>query len=636
MKRYSPNIHDFITVQRKSFQYFLEKGIIKEFLKINPITNQNKNVEIMFYPTYYKMLSPECSIRECLLKMKSYTAKLYMPMKLTNQKTGKFYIKWLYVMTLPLMTKRGHFILNGGARVIVNQVLRSPGIYFHEKIHDIYTQKDQEKPDSSFSRYYADFICLKGTWLRLEIDKDKLFWAQMKKRGKLPLFWFLLATGLNEKTILTCIPESYKLVQNLAKYHPGNVHWLKTLKKLINQRQLKNSTSNEIWKILYSFMLSTINNEVGSSSGHPGEQWLYNKFFNPQTYDLGRSGRLSINKKLGLSLNRDQTTLTPQDLLFATNSLIKVEKGLKSTDDIDHLKNRRVRTSGELLQTQLSIGLFRLAQSISEKLNTLEIEQINMSFMNNLQNIMNVKAVNGAFKEFFGSCQLSQFMDQMNPLAEITHKRRLTSLGPGGITRDTSTLAIRGIHPTHYGRICPIETPEGKNTGLVNSITTYGRVNPQGLLQTPFFKVYKGQVQKSAGLSFLSASTEEKFRIAPADLKVSSLGFLPKSILPVRIDNKFTKIKRSKIDFLSLSPFQMISIATSLIPFLEHDDANRALMGSNMQRQAVSLIRPQRPIVGTGLEARVISDSGHVAQANRSGVLAYSTSEKIVIYTLQN
>lgn len=466
----------------------------------------------------------------------------------------------------------------------------------------------------------------------------------MKKGAKIPLFWFLLAMGLNDKTILTSIHHSNKLVHNLTRYNSGYVQSLKTLKQLLKKKKFKNSTTDEIWKIIFSFMSSTVNTEFKAASNSltvvngtsiRGEQWLYNKFFNPQTYDLGTSGRLSINKKLGLSLTKTQTTLTSQDLLFATNSLIKVEKGLQSTDDIDHLKNRRVRTAGELLQIQLAVGLFRLEKSISEKLNKLNIQEINRSFMTNIKNIINVKALNGAFKEFFGSCQLSQFMDQTNPLAEITHKRRLTSLGPGGITRDTATLAIRGIHPTHYGRICPIETPEGKNTGLVNSITTYAHVNRQGLLETPFYKVYKGQVQKSAGLCFLSAATEEKSIVAAADIKISSLGFLPKSVLPVRLNNKFTKMERSQIDFLSQSPFQMISIATSLIPFLEHDDANRALMGSNMQRQAVSLIRPQRPIVGTGLEARVISDSGHVVQAKSSGIIAYATSEKIVIYKLQ-
>nr|YP_009184817.1 beta subunit of RNA polymerase [Jenufa perforata]ALO62891.1 beta subunit of RNA polymerase [Jenufa perforata] len=812
-------ISDFVEIQRKSFRNFLEKGIVEEFSKRNPITNIKKNLEFFFYPEYYKLSRPEYNIRKAILKMKSYTSKLSMPIQLTDKKARKIKIKWVFLMNLPLMTKRGHFLLNGNARVIVNQIIRSPGIYFQEKVHEIYRDKWSEKPNESFNRYYADFICLKGTWLRLEIDKEKFFWAQTKKGPKIPLFWFLLAMGINEKTILKSITDSKRLLTNLEKYNVQDIlkkkndkqHLLfKKRKKesllLKNKNKKKNSNiqttrlkkkakvtkrkftsffrffskekrslsktlgsffslekkererknkkiekrehnkkkttriffifdkekkifrkeRKKIWIINSSFFfkekkhslwdfylykkkreqnllkkkktLSSKSNSLkilpvnklqnssnlsfleffdlkeekkekylntyeiwqkissltrqtnliqpkfkdflgikGNTSSknlmlkktiaENGRKWIFNKFFNPRTYDLGTQGRLSINKKLGLFLTTDKTTLTPQDVLFATNSLIKVEKKLKSTDDIDHLKNRRVRTSGELLQIQLGIGLLRLEKSIREKMN----KSTNISFE---KNIVNTKTLNGAFKEFFGSSQLSQFMDQINPLAEMTHKRRLTSLGPGGVTRDTATLAIRGIHPTHYGRICPIETPEGKNTGLVNSITTYANVNQEGLLLSPFFKVFKGQVQRKAGLFFLSAEQEEKVTVAASDVNVSCLGFLPKSPLPIRIGDEFTKIPRNNVEFLSQSPFQMISIATSLIPFLEHDDANRALMGSNMQRQAVPLIRPQRPIVGTGLEARVVCDSGHVLQAEKSGIIVNVTSEHILLYNI--
>ena len=739
MTNYPYYVNDFIEIQRKSFHNFLKKGILEEFSKRNPITNTKKNLEFLFYPEYYKLSFPEYNIREAILKMKSYTSKLYMPVQLTDRKAKKIKIKWVFLVNLPLMTKRGHFLLNGGARVIVNQILRSPGIYFQEKIHEIYRNKWSEKPNESFYRYYADFICLKGTWLRLEIDKEKLFWAQMKKGPKIPLFWFLLAMGINEKTILTSITDSKRLLKNLEKYNSKNISkeknfFLPSLENLFSKRTLsfleektretfskrkergeaqatnppfkpfketslskfflkekritekpllkkfsfKNNikknlpffnkqdkksyvkkvqksaffsldkkTKEEkilnkqiIWKKIFSLARQTNLTQPNfkeflflrkTSSKNTitenGRKWLFNKFFNPRTYDLSKQGRLSLNKKLGLFLNIEQITLTPQDVLFATNCLIKVEKKLKPIDDIDHLKNRRVRTSGELLQIQLGIGLLRLEKSIREKMN----KSIKTPL---IKNLINTKTLNGAFKEFFGSSQLSQFMDQINPLAEITHKRRLTSLGPGGVTRDTATLAIRGIHPTHYGRICPIETPEGKNTGLVNSITTYAHVNSQGLVVTPFYKVVRGQVQKKAGLFFLSAEQEEKVTVAAADVNLSSLGFLPKSPLPTRIGDEFTKISRNSVEFLSQSSFQMISIATSLIPFLEHDDANRTLMGSNMQRQAVPLIRPQLPIVGTGLEARVVSDSGHILQANKSGVIVNVTSEKILIYNI--
>ena len=491
-----------------------------------------------------------------------------------------------------------------------------------------------------------------------------------------------------------------------------------------------------------------------------------------------------------MSISLNQTTLTPQDLLLATDYLILVSKGLREVDDIDHLKNRRVRTSGELIQLQIGIGLVRLEKNIREKMNkiqsqlfykiptrapvtpslaqvgpslffthtlkgyprgvtaypwsfptgrkgvrpslvfpspfvfthtlssplvlpvgkergipkvrtrayaypqrgevkknegrgrhkplgerkkypfpslvgtvlqsqregpgvskvsnnTVSINNGNTNYQPRTKNsieyiekltistIMNTKPFNGALKEFFGSSPLSQFMDQINPLAELTHKRRLSSMGPGGVTRDSATLEIRGIHPSHYGRICPVETPEGKNTGLVNSLTAYARVNSDGYIETPFYRVYKGQVQKKTGLFFFSAKQEEKIKLGAADLYTTDIGFLPLASIPVRIVEDFTKISRNAIQYVGVAPIQMISIATSLIPFFEHDDGNRALMGSNMQRQAVPIMKAQRPIVGTGLEARAVSDSGHVLQAKHSGVVTYVSSNKISIYCLE-
>ena len=500
---------------------------------------------------------------------------------------------------------------------------------------------------------------------------------------------------------------------------------------------------------------------------------------NPRAYDLGKQGRSAFNRKLGLKIDERQLTLTAQDLLYATDYLIKVEKGLRNLDDIDHLKNRRVRTSGELIQIQIGIALVRLEKAIRDKINktsiqfnisdlpkkkltseafpskffvslgkasestddfkgetlsqdsawgslpgkdfpeqafplkssaeskafpneTKNLQNLAKSYLNGVKpislsqdfawskqqkssptmqnlgslplnypdqkiggsgggrsnsgfltkynssyssldsktltvsNLINNKAFNSALREFFGTSPLSQFMDQINPLSEITHKRRLSSMGPGGVTRDTATLAIRGILPTHYGRICPIETPEGKNTGLVNSMTAYARVNPLGMLESPFYKVYKGIVLKTSGMFFLSAEQEEKTKLAAADLFVTPIGFLPNTNIPVKIGENFTKMDRNNVEYIGVSPIQMISIATSLIPFLEHDDANRALMGSNMQRQAVPLIRPDRPIVGTGLEPRAVSDSGHVIQSKFSGVVTYVSAEKIIVATFKN
>ncbi len=801
-------LSDFVEIQRQSFFELLENGIIAEFSKRNPITSFKKDVEIYFYPEYYKLTIPEFNPRQAILRCKSYTSKLYMPVQLTYKKSNTIRLKWAYIGNLPLMTKRGHFILNGAARVIVNQIIRSPGIYYQEKLHETFNQKWSQKPETSYKRYYADLICLRGTWLRLEIDKEKNIWAQTKKGPKIPVFWFLIAMGLSERVIFNSILEPNRLTQNLG----DNIN--SKLKKN-NYIYVKNPPT--AWKEIYS-LINTKKTSNTQMYGEQGRKWLYNKFMNPRSYDLSKQGRSAFNRKLGLNIDENQLILTPQDLLFATDYLIKVEKGLKNLDDIDHLKNRRVRTSGELIQIQIGVALVRLEKSIREKMNKASMQffvkvkkdskdkvempifssssgdlssakadmpnplkkysefkfslnsdkknqllasipegvatqeakqaalpsvkgieaalpsvkgieaalpsvkgllaphrreaaprcfategrtpkveqrhnysnfldfkrisfdhsastsseakqapqapQANPKIILNetsilksdfkqvkikkslvptnseikkltISNLINNKAFNSALREFFGTSPLSQFMDQINPLAEITHKRRLSSMGPGGVTRDTATLAIRGIHPTHYGRICPVETPEGKNTGLVNSMTTYARVNALGILESPFYKVYKGIVQKSSGMFFLSAEQEEKTKLAAADLFVTPVGFLPNATIPVRIGETFTKISRNNVEYVGISPLQMISIATSLIPFLEHDDANRALMGSNMQRQAVPLIRPERPIVGTGLESRAVSDSGHVIQSKFSGVVTYVSAEKIKVTSLK-
>lgn len=807
-------LSDFVSIQRQSFFDLLERGLIEEFKKRNPITNQKKDLSLLFYPEYYVLTRPEYTPQEAILKNKSYTSKLYVPAQLTD--VEKKTLKWVYIGNIPLMTKRGHFILNGAARVIVNQILRSPGIYYQQKIYENTNEKmKKQKPEDSYKRFYADLICMRGTWLRIEMDKEKNIWAQMKKGPKIPIYWFLLAMGLSEKVIFKSILDSYKLIGNLenaqtdarpspkvatrillsegqtAKIDPDPSTESKTafrssplrgneVNKVKKQKYAYLKNPPEAWQAIYSLLSKSKTKEKNLSV--LGRKWLYNRFMNPRTYDLGKQGRLSFNRKLGLTLSENQTTLTGLDVLYATDYLIKVEKGIYKTDDIDHLKNRRVRTSGELIQIQVGVGLVRLEKSIrdaftkvtnmslttsvtnqtsaaskfdkglnetrtkefllrgsknsqvknsnaskmlfnrstalttqqaaepkfvdkssvpvpQEILRNAKVEKFseehfqakirgatfpvqnkekhfsNISLTSKItssalftkaeagnssfhppgeierrkisyggckgspeyfsaQSFINNKAFNSAMREFFGTSPLSQFMDQINPLAELTHKRRLSSMGPGGVTRDTATLAIRGIHPTHYGRICPIETPEGKNTGLVNSMTTYARVNPNGIIESPFYKVYKGQVQKNAGMYYFSAEQEEKIQLAAADLAVSSMNFLPKSLIPVRIAEDFTKIARSKVEYIGVSPLQMISIAASLIPFLEHDDANRALMGSNMQRQAVPLIRPERPIVGTGLEARAVSDSGHALQSKYSGLVTYVSGQKMIVYSL--
>ncbi len=656
---------DFIEIQRKSFCELLDKGIIEEFSKRNPINNEEKDLELYFYPEAYKLAVPEFTPREAILNSKSYTSKLFIPVQLTDKISKVIKLKWAYIGDLPLMTKRGHFILNGSARIIINQIIRSPGLYYQKKLYETYKTNWSKKPERSYKRSYADIICLRGTWLRIEIDKRKKIWGQTKRGPKIPILWFLIGMGLNEQMIFNTTLKSILLFQNFDE----SLNSSKDISKY-------ETNPSKIWDELNQLMVSKSKYKYKNkkkkklSSSTLGRQWLFNKFMNPKNYDLGKQGRLAINKKLGLNIASNQLTLTPQDLLYAVNYLVQVEQGFKNVDDIDHLKNRRVRTSGELIQIQIGIGLGRLEELIRDKMNETKSQ---ISFLNlknkktklsennsldrnekeiqkkNLKNntkinsqkltishLINTKPLNSALREFFGSSPLSQFMDQMNPLAELTHKRRLSSMGPGGVTRDTATLAIRGIHPTHYGRICPVETPEGKNTGLVNSLTTYSRVNNQGILESPFYKVYKGQVQKNAGMFFLSAEDEDQMKLAASDLYISSLNFLPLAGIPVRFGEDFSKIPRHEVQYIGVSPLQMVSVATSLIPFLEHDDANRALMGSNMQRQAVPLLRLDRPIVGTGLEARAVSDSGHIVQTNFSGMVTYVSGEKITVTTVLN
>lgn len=707
-------ISDFVEIQRQSFLDLLKKGLITEFQKQNPIISNSKEVALYFYPEYYKLTLPEYNTRQSILKCKSYTSKLYIPVQLISKKSNQIRLKWTYIADLPLMTKRGHFILNGAPRVIINQIIRSPGIYYQEKIKEIFNEKWNEKAKMTYKRYYADLICLRGTWLRIEIDKYKYIWAQTKKGPKIPIFWLLIAFGLSERHIFNSIIEPTRLIQNLI---PNN--YLKD-----QYSYVKNPPS--AWKEIYNLInQKKISNNNNNKNGKDfGRKWLFNKFMNPRTYDLSKQGRIAFNRKFGININQNQLTLTAQDLMYATDYLLKVEKGIKNLDDIDHLKNRRVRTSGELIQIQIGIGVVRLEKVIREKLNKSVIETSAFKFLPipvqkgeeissgniksesdaiaspniniiggkpenqvflrspspspsffffkggtvnkkiveksktteiletnpkvkikfkeiikfkqlTISNLINTKPLNSALREFFGTSPLSQFMDQINPLSEITHKRRLSSMGPGGVTRDSATLAIRGIHPTHYGRICPVETPEGKNTGLVNSMTSYARVNSMGILESPFYKVYKGLVLKSIGVFYFSADQEEQTKLAAADVFVSPLGFLANTSLPVRIGEDFTKIYRDSVEYIGISSLQMISIATSLIPFVEHNDANRALMGSNMQRQAVPLIRPERPIVGTGLESRAVSDSGHIIQAKVSGVVSYVSAQKIIITSLK-
>nr|YP_010835633.1 RNA polymerase beta subunit [Ulva meridionalis]WFS80101.1 RNA polymerase beta subunit [Ulva meridionalis] len=715
--------------------------LIKEFKQLKKITNSSQTIEILFYIDKYKLVPPKWTVKQSILKKKTYNCQLFVPLQIINHNTKESIIDWLLLMNLPLMTKNGHFIINGSPKIIMNQIVRSPGIYFQKLI-----KQDQE------IFYSADFIAQRGTWLRLEIDsKSGDIWAKMKKTPKIPINIFLRCLGIS-LPIFNNYLKSYKLTinneypsENLELLDIKNVLHKKKLLLDFNKESKINSNSylnldknfDELVKKIY---LKSKLQESNINIKEIGKKFLYEKFLNPRLYNLSKLGRLRINKKLGINISENYTLLTAKDILFSCFYLMQCLKGIEIPTDIDDLKNRQIRSSGKLIQIQLTTGILRFEKTIRDKLilndklnkptnfifgynklkngffinrgisnsillvkqdqinlikrqldiinlnniynikknifsyfelikikkyfnllkktekfnilnninkknNLLELSNYKIKietqiskFKNkknlnlNLEIIINSKLFNNVLREFFNTNPLVQLLDQTNPLAEITHKRRLSSLGPGGISRDTAGMAIRGIHPTHYGRICPIETPEGQNAGLVNSFTIYSSLNSKGFIETPFYKIYKGFILLNKGLFLFSSDQEKNFNIAPGDIKKNKLNFLPSKIdIPCRQLKEFKRVPRIKMDYIAMNSIQMISIATSLIPFLEHNDGNRALMGSNMQRQAVPIIKPTFPIVGTGLESNIIANINYAIQAKTGGLVIYVDGKKIII-----
>jgi DNA-directed RNA polymerase subunit beta len=616
---------DFLEIQRSSFLQFLETGLVNEINRRNPITSSARDYQIFFYPEAYQLEAPEFSAKDAIVYGKSYASRLFLPVQLTNQQTGEIKFQWILLGTLPLLTKRGHFILNGCPRVVINQLIRSPGVYFQKRF-------DSQNRDI----FYADFICERGAWLRIEMDASQRIWARLKRTPKIPILILLQAMGMSLQTIFSSTSQRDVLAVSLLPYEQ-KTKGKPLFKPNKNQNPLsflkRHPISQEsALKLLSALIQARTKKEIVFNS-EIGKKFLLKKFRNPRSYDLGFIGRLRLNKRFGLSIPINYRQLTAEDIFHSVNHLIMVSQGVAAVDDIDHLENRRVRSIGELLQIQLGLGLLRLEKMVRDR-STFLLENNVPSAAKDIRSFISTKAFNGAMREFFGSSPLSQFLDQTNPLAELTHKRRLTSLGPNGVSRETAGMAVRGIHPSHYGRICPIETPEGQNAGLVNSLTVYSRVDRNGFIQSPFYSVTNGQIQKETAITFLSSHDEMTKTIVPGDISANSLGFIEDGNLPSRKNQEFIRQDRSKIDYIATSPLQMISVATSLIPFLEHDDANRALMGSNMQRQSVPTLVAERPRVGTGLESKIVSDIGHVLQTRWSGYVSYVDSQRIVIQSL--
>lgn len=584
------DLPDLIEVQKKSFEWFLKEGLKEELLSFSPIKDYTGRLELHFLPNY-TFDNAKYTVEEARIHDATYAKQLRVMIRLVNRDSGEIKEQEVYIGDIPTMTDKGTFIVNGAERVIVSQIVRSPGVYF------------KCDPSPTGKRLYnATMIPNRGAWLKIETDSNDIIHVKIDKNRK------ILATTLLKAMGITVSEMESKFTH------------FEFLKKTLEKDPTE--TTDEALIELYKKLRP---GDPASPQG--GRQILESRFFDEKKYDIGRVGRYKLNKKLNLNIPNNQRTLTVEDIVSTIEYLINLTYDEGQLDDIDHLGNRRIRSVGELLQNQFRVGLSRIERIVKERMTLQDSETLTPL------NLLNTKPLVASLKEFFGSSQLSQFMDQTNPLAELTHKRRISALGPGGLQRERAGFAVRDIHPSHYGRICPIETPEGPNAGLIGSLATHAKVNDYGFVESPFFVVKNGVVTDE--VVYMTADADENLRCAPADVKLNKDRTFVESMVPVRYRSEFTMCESSKVDFVGVCPIQIISVATSMIPFIEHDDANRALMGSNMQRQAVPLLITQRPRVGTGLESRVAKDSGMVIVSDVDGTVERVVGEEIVIRDVQ-
>ncbi len=599
-----PNL---ISVQTDSFAWFTNEGLDQAFRDISPIENSTKDMCVEFGK--HEFGEPKYTVDECKEKDVSYQAPLFVEIRFINRETGEIKEQDVFMGDFPLMTPRGTFIINGTERVVVSQLVRSPGVYFA-------AERDKT---SDKTIYNAKVIPSRGAWLEFETDKRDILSVRIDRKRKQPATLLVRALGLAETR------------EEIVELLGSDEMVLRTLDR--DPATTKEESLIELYKRFRPGEPPTIDS---------ARTLLEGLFFNPQRYDLAKVGRYKINKKLGFEEEHDCSTLTDEDIVRTMRYIIGLHDGQEGfvTDDIDHFGNRRIRTVGELIQNQFRIGLSRMERVVRERMSMQEPDEITP------QSLVNIRPIVAAIREFFASSQLSQFMDQANPAAGITHKRRLSALGPGGLSRERAGFEVRDVHTSHYGRMCPIETPEGPNIGLIGSLATYGRINPYGFIETPYRRVIDGKVTDE--IDYLTADEEENFTIAQAndlfDLETREFGYTDEDgvfhksarVLARTTDTngvfgEAMDVPPEMVNYMDVSPRQMTSVATSLIPFLEHDDANRALMGSNMQRQAVPLLRPSAPLVGTGIEHRIAVDSGEILVAQRPGVVDYVDGQTIII-----
>ena len=605
-----PNL---ISVQRKSFERFKDEGLREAFKESSPIQSQNHVLEVTFGE--HQFGDPAHTVEECREKDMTYQAPLLTDVRLTNKETGEIKEQLVFMGDFPMMTEQGTFIINGTERIVVSQLVRSPGVYYSSEM------------DSGKQIYKAQIIPSRGAWLEFEVDKRDQLMVSIDRKRKQSATMFLRALGIavTNDDIIELLGNSDVIKRTLER----------------DTALTREDALIEIYRRLRPGEPPTVD---------ASRSLLEGLLFNPQRYDLARVGRYKVNKKLNLTTEEEVTVLTDEDIVATLRYLLSLaagEQGFK-TDDIDHFGNRRIRTVGELVANQFRIGMSRMERVVRERMSSQDIDEITP------QSLINIRPIVASIKEFFGSSQLSQFMDQANPLTGLTHKRRLSALGPGGLAghksgssrRTNVPTAVRDVHNSHYSRMCPIETPEGPNIGLIGSLALYARVNDYGFIEAPFRRVENGVATDQ--IDWMTADEEEKHVIAPANtpldpktnefVTTDAEGNLvrPHSVIARTrdFDGSFgapADVPVEDVDYMDVSPRQMLSVAATLIPFLEHDDAKRTLMGANMQRQAVPLVHPAAPYVGTGMERRAALDSGEVTLAKNAGEVIFADASKIIV-----
>lgn len=576
-------------------------GLEEVLYELSPIEDFSGSMSLSFSdPRFDDVKAP---VDECKDKDMTYAAPLFVTAEFINNNTGEIKSQTVFMGDFPMMTEKGTFIINGTERVVVSQLVRSPGVYFDETI-----DKSTDK-----TLHSVKVIPSRGAWLEFDVDKRDTVGVRIDRKRRQPVTVLLKALGWTSEQIVERFGFSEIMRSTLEK--DNTVGTDEALLDIYRKLRPGEPPTKESAQTL-----------------------LENLFFKEKRYDLARVGRYKVNKKLGLHVGEPITssTLTEEDVVATTEYLVRLHEGQTTmtvpggvevpveTDDIDHFGNRRLRTVGELIQNQIRVGMSRMERVVRERMTTQDVEAITP------QTLINIRPVVAAIKEFFGTSQLSQFMDQNNPLSGLTHKRRLCALGPGGLSRERAGLEVRDVHPSHYGRMCPIETPEGPNIGLIGSLSVYARVNPFGFIETPYRKVVDGVV--SDEIVYLTADEEDRHVVAQANSPIDADGrFVEPRVLVRRKAGEVEYVPSSEVDYMDVSPRQMVSVATAMIPFLEHDDANRALMGANMQRQAVPLVRSEAPLVGTGMELRAAIDAGDVVVAEESGVIEEVSADYITV-----